>query len=403
MTSEASTRDKNETAILDMFADFCRRRSKRAVSDSTIKRYLITINILAQHHGLSLETVDLQELEAIVSARAKRVSKKTLSPATYNTELVVLRRWCEFHGFDPSEKQVRNILRLKTLRADDLRKKLTDADMLKQDDVTDIIESFYGPEWRAAIAVLWDTGCRIGELCSLNYSDVTRDEHGFVLHLNQSKTENRSLRLITPDIGLKYFQPYYLSHNEKGALFKMRRKGRRISQSSLRKSLTNYGKKHKKPLWPTLFRKSASTYWKKSGLLSDPAIRKRLGYTKDSKTFEQWYLQHGDDSQRNEELRALGIVKEIEVKIEPRKCWRCGVDIPDTEGHCTNCQAAVSGKTLFEDVLASSELEDLKFKLGNVETLLSVLVSAICEDSKLREHINALASKGLEPFIDLLE
>ncbi|MBY8997613.1 MAG: hypothetical protein KGD60_07765, partial [Candidatus Thorarchaeota archaeon] len=81
----------------------------------------------------------------------------------------------------------------------------------------------------------------------------------------------------------------------------------------------------------------------------------------------------------------------------------CGIDIPDTEDRCLNCQAAVSGRTLQEDVREKGELENLKFQLGNVETLLTVLVQAISEDPKLKRHIKKLASKGMEPFIDLLD
>lgn len=136
-------------------------------------------------------------------------------------------------------------------------------------------------------------------------------------------------------------------------------------------------------------------------MLPDPAILQRLGHSRNSRTFEQWYLQYGDDSQKVAELAALGKHRELPVKIEPQKCWRCGTDIPTTEDKCMNCHAAAFGKTLHEDVREKGELENLKFELGNIETLLAVLVKALAEDPLLRRRIKKLSKKGVAPFIEL--
>jgi len=138
-------------------------------------------------------------------------------------------------------------------------------------------------------------------------------------------------------------------------------------------------------------------------LLPDHAIRARLGHTPDSKIFEGWYFQWGDESQKNAELAALGVYQEADVKVEPKKCWRCGMDIPATEERCMNCHAPASGKTLQEDVREKGELEKLKFELGNIEALLAVLVEALVEHPMLRSRIKNLARKGVEPFMDLIE
>jgi integrase len=403
-TPEKLSERSDSLEIIDRFKDFCRRRSSRAMSDLTLRRYAEIIDMLSRYHALPLESVDLDELTRVVTERAQRIGEKRLSPATFNTELATLRRWVEFHSHDPTERQFRAVLRFKALRDDDLRqsRRLKDSDVLQPSDVEDIISHFRDLAWKALVAVLWDTGCRIGEIVSLDYADVTRDEHGFILHIRQSKTKRRSIRLITPDIGLKYFQPYYLAHSGRSALFQMRRNGR-IEASAVRKELYLLGKRIDKKIWPTVFRKSASTHWKKSGLLPDPAIRQRLGHSKSSRIFEQWYLQYGDDSQKNAELKALGIIKDVEVRVQLRKCWRCGTDVPTTEDHCMNCHASASGRTLQEDVREKGELEKLKFDLANIETELAVLVKALGENPKLRKIVKELGSRGVDGFIELLE
>jgi hypothetical protein len=103
------------------------------------------------------------------------------------------------------------------------------------------------------------------------------------------------------------------------------------------------------------------------------------------------------------ELAALGQFTEVSIRIEPDKCWKCGMDIPATEDRCMNCHAPASGKTLQEDLREKGELESLKLDLRNIETLLAVLLEALAEDSLLKERINRLAQQGIPPFIDLLE
>lgn len=61
---------------------------------------------------------------------------------------------------------------------------------------------------------------------------------------------------------------------------------------------------------------------------------------------------------------ALGIFREIKVNDEPRKCWRCGLDIPVTDDRCTNCHTPISEKTLQKGAKEKGELENLKFELG---------------------------------------
>ncbi len=316
LTSNASSQE-----VMQAILNFCKRRSKRAMSPKTLDRYGQVLDVLFRKYGLQLDSIDFTELERIVTERAQ-----TLAPATFNTEMAVLRRWCEFNHLDPRNREIRDVLQFKKATP---TRQITDSDILTPEDVISLIQHLRTPAWKALIAIMWDTGCRIGEICGIDYGDVTRDDNGFMLHIRHSKTMKRKIRLITPEIGLKYFTPYYVQHQRRGPLFQTS-SGTRITPDVVRKILSQskIGKHLGKRVWPTLFRKSASTYWKKTGKLPDPAIRQRLGHSRHSRTFEQWYLQYGDDSQKVAELAALGKYTEVSVRIEPDKCWRCGMDIP---------------------------------------------------------------------------
>jgi len=78
------------------------------MSPKTLDRYGQVLDVLFRKYGLQLDSVDLRNLERIVTERAQ-----TLAPATFNTEMAVLRRWCEFHHLDPRDKEVRDVLQFK--------------------------------------------------------------------------------------------------------------------------------------------------------------------------------------------------------------------------------------------------------------------------------------------------
>lgn len=56
--------------VLDAFKNFCRRRSKRAMSHNTLGRYEQAADVLSRKHGLRLGRVDLDDLERIVTERS---------------------------------------------------------------------------------------------------------------------------------------------------------------------------------------------------------------------------------------------------------------------------------------------------------------------------------------------
>ena len=106
--SNSLTIDTSPEKVMKAFLNFCRRRSKKTMSQKTLDRYEQVIGVLFRTYGLQLDSVDLLNLERIVTERAQ-----VLAPATFNTEMAVLRRWCEFHHLDPREREVRDILQFK--------------------------------------------------------------------------------------------------------------------------------------------------------------------------------------------------------------------------------------------------------------------------------------------------
>lgn len=80
-----------------------------------------------------------------------------------------------------------------------------------------IIEKAGGPEGnlrnRVIVELLWESGCRVGELCNLKNKDVQFDQYSAIVHLN-GKTGQRRVRVFAcrPDL-LEYVNQHPFKNN----------------------------------------------------------------------------------------------------------------------------------------------------------------------------------------------
>ena len=68
-------------------------------------------------------------------------------------------------------------------------------DLLTKEEVKSMIDCAQNPRDKAMIAVLYESGCRVGELCNLNIKNITFDEYGCVVLFPRGKTGPRRVRL----------------------------------------------------------------------------------------------------------------------------------------------------------------------------------------------------------------
>ena len=74
------------------------------------------------------------------------------------------------------------------------RRKLPE-DILSQDEIVSLLEATIRIRDKAIISVLYESGCRVGELVGLRIKDVIFDDYGAVLRVN-GKTGMRRVRII---------------------------------------------------------------------------------------------------------------------------------------------------------------------------------------------------------------
>ena len=85
-------------------------------------------------------------------------------------------------------------------------------DLITRADMDEMIGACNNTRDKALISLLYDSGCRIGEILTLRMSDIIFDEYGVILHVH-GKTGNRSVRIVGDSIS--YLKDYLKSKDDK--------------------------------------------------------------------------------------------------------------------------------------------------------------------------------------------
>lgn len=175
------------------------------------------------------------------------------------------------------------------LKATTPREKLNPKDILTTDDVNKMIETSDSHFYKALIAFLFETGCRISEARALKYKDFIETDSGLTVNINTTKTGAGYRKLILPFAG-QYIRNLksYTNKNVDEIVFN-------IGNSQIGHKLKEIAEKAgiKKPISPHKFRHAQATDMVKRGY-NEAVIRKKHGWTAESNMIARY--QHIDDN-----------------------------------------------------------------------------------------------------------
>ena len=264
-------------------------------------------------------TITRVELEDFVIRRRRMCSPFTLYGEILETQLFF--RWLM------PEKEKELFKNIKNVRP---RKKLPVDQLITSEDIKTLVGACDNQRDRALIMLLWDSGCRISEILSLNVGRVQFDQYGAVVIVD-GKTGRRRLRLIesVPDLQVWLNMhplrkdpsaPLFLTNTRYGVGRK--RLNARTVQNRLKylQKALNLGK----PTNPHAIRHGRMTDLTKKGF-SEMELRLIAGWEKNSKMPEVYVHLSGGDIERKM-LEKAGIMKVTENKesnLQPRECPRC--------------------------------------------------------------------------------
>lgn len=309
------------------------------------------LKIIAENIEFDFEKATEDQIKDFVAW----VNEQDFSDSTKNDYKVILKRFYKWLNDGEYPKCVDWISTTLKKSNDKLPK-----NVLVEDDIQDLIEAAENPRDKALIAMLWETGARIGELIDLEIGDLEDFRHGKKVVIN-GKTGPRRVPLIS---SVPHIQAWINSHpdgNDPEAPLWVnvgtRNQGDKIQYRALRKTLDEIMKRTDvdKPSNPHHFRHSRATYM--ASRFTEAQMCEYFGWVQGSDVPAKYVHMSGRDID-GDYVRMHGIEDEEEKeksKLAPESCPRCGGKVDPNASFCQNC-----GQALTTDAAESAEQREAR-------------------------------------------
>jgi integrase/recombinase XerD len=249
--------------------------------------------------------------------------------------------------------------------------------LLSKSDVNSIIQACYSSRDRALVALLYESGCRIGELARLSWERLQFDKYGVVLTIEDTKChQQRYVRLVMALPYISSWRNDYPHTPEGNALVFITKQNTPLAHGTVYQLLFKLGVRAgiKKRVTPHLFRHSRITHLINEGM-KESVIKLMMWGNINTDMFATYAHITGKDID-NEVLRQYGIAQEEEQEqdaLEPIQCTNCQtINAPNTN-YCAMC-----GLSLSEEAIEIQEQMNMDV-LSNPETLKRLLNELIEE------------------------
>ncbi|MDS0256635.1 tyrosine-type recombinase/integrase [Thermoplasmatales archaeon AK] len=352
------------------------------LTDYRVVFYVVRLRVLSKIMGSAFLKPTRGNITNAITKLQSIEKPKKLSPRTIEDYKQAMRKFYSWHLSKKVYSQVMGHVKIQN----NVNRTKKSEDMLTESEIESIVKNAMNPRDKALFSLLYDSGCRVGEILTLRIQDVKFDQYGALIHVT-GKTGERNVRIVGNSIA--YLREWLRAHpigNPDSWLF-VGINGDKLGQpldydtmrSALRKSCIRAG--ITKKIHPHLFRHSAAT--RLAGVLSESVLKKSMGWSGSSR-MAAIYVHLNDTETDRAVLQAHGIETEKHTleSVKPKACPRCGTLQPSYSKICTNCfmvldQSLAINTTLSIDVQLDKEQKmpgSLTGKITNYETLKPLLL-----------------------------
>lgn len=306
----------------------------------------------------------------------KWIANLNLSKNTINLYKIAVKK---FFTWLYEEEGKEDLGIINWIRLARLKNHLVKDELLSPEDIQAMVGVCKTQRDRALLSTLYESACRAGEILGLRCKDVKFDKYGSIFIVD-GKTGARRIRLIdsAPDLQLWINQKRLKGKDD--PLWE-KEDGTALRQAGLYKMLTVAARRAgiKKKIYPHLLRHSKLTELSK--VMKEQVLKAYAGWTGDSRMAATYVHLSGSDIDR-EVLLAHGIEevkeekKKEKLRLEPRKCPRCGTLNPVDFNYCSNCSMILDATIAMEmkgvtdktdekiaQILQTPEVHDLILRL----------------------------------------
>ena len=246
-------------------------------------------------------------------------------------------------------------------------------ELLTEKEVCAMAEAADHPRNRAFVSVLYETGCRIGELLSLRVKNVQFDQYGAVLRVT-GKTGDRRVRIVSSAPVLTNWIDLYKDSNVPDAPLwppistNFRDKGQPAEYRSIYVMLQELAKKANitKRIYPHLFRHSRATVL--ASKLTEAQMKEYFGWVQASDMASIYvHLSGRDVDNALLQLYSLKERPDEAPKLDIKICVRCKEKNSPVQAFCGRCGNPFDESKLLqgsknEESLLTAMFKDVEFR-----------------------------------------
>ena len=224
-------------------------------------------------------------------------------------------------------------------------KKLLPADILSEDEIMKMLKATTNPRDKAIIALLFDTGMRVGELGGMRIKDVDLSKEPAHVVVN-GKTGMRQIPIMFSVPYLAHYMNDMKSRKPSDLMWETvgswSNTGKIVDYNGIRQMLKRVGDTAKisKRIYPHLFRHSRASYY--ANKLTEQQLKAFFGWSGDSRMASTYVHLSGRDID-NAVLQANGmkVPEQEKPKLTVKLCQRCQFSNMFEATYCVRCGATM--------------------------------------------------------------
>ncbi|MGC8655196.1 MAG: tyrosine-type recombinase/integrase [Thermoplasmata archaeon] len=313
-------------------------RIKNNISEIRRYFYVQRLRVLARYIPDSFLDPKKKDIEIILENlyNGGRIYKDW----TIKNYVTMLKRFYKWY-YKSQEKQLPEYIADLNVRM--TIKSKTPDDMITIEEVKLLIENAKNARDKAFFSVLYDSGCRLGELLNMRIKDLSFDEFGGLLKVT-GKTGFRQVRIVGNSIAyLRAWLDNHPQRNDPNAyLFcnlSERIRGRSLTYTDVYSIMKKTAERAgiKKRIHPHLFRHTRATLL--ASKVTEAPLEAQMGWVHGSKQ-TRTYVHLSLRDQDNAILKAYGVQVPEDNTIKedrPKECPRCHTLNPSDAKYCRNC------------------------------------------------------------------
>jgi len=298
------------------------------ISAGRITKYMYNLRNLSHWLEVDFETATKEDMRTLlIYIEKKTIYLKTIGqevPYKENTKSDFKKTLKKFYKWLGGTGEYPEQVKWIKCHSDKGNRIKLPEEMLSEDDIKALINAADNPRDRAFIAILYESGCRIGEMLFLRLKHLKFDNYGAQLLVN-GKTGYRRIRIIASAPYLTDWLNRHPLKDDPEAPLWITRNQSTMNYVAIRMTLSRIAEKAgvKKKINPHNFRHSRATYL--ANHLTEAQMKEHFGWVQASDMASIYVHLSGRDVD-NALLKVYGIKnteEKEESQLSPKKCPRC--------------------------------------------------------------------------------